>query len=151
MKNKKEFVNPETTVSLTKNGWDYVKEDLHSGLGVKADKDKPMWSLMPWEQLSKVVDILTFGAKKYAPDNWKKVPDGKKRYEDALYRHMTSWSSGEKVDPESNETHLAHVICNALFLMWFEEQEAKKKKSLFKRLRNFRRKIYKNERSKRKN
>lgn len=64
MKNKKEFVNPETTVSLTKNGWDYVKEDLHSGLGVKADKDKPMWSLMPWEQLSKVVDILTFGAKK---------------------------------------------------------------------------------------
>lgn len=100
-----------------------MEEDIHSGKGVKADAGKPQWSLMPWEQLKKVVDILTFGAKKYAPDNWKKVPDGKKRYEDALYRHMTAWSSGEKVDPESNETHLAHVVCNALFLMWFEDQE----------------------------
>lgn len=91
-------------------------------IGVKDDGGKAQWNLMPWKQLSEVVDILTFGAKKYAPDNWKKVPDAQARYEAALYRHMTSWSSGDKIDPESKKSHLAHVICNALFLMWFDAQ-----------------------------
>lgn len=90
--------------------------------GEKLDKGKSQWNLMPWNELSEVTDILTFGAEKYAPNNWKKVPDAKNRYEAALYRHMTSWSKGEKKDPESNKSHLAHVICNALFLMYFENK-----------------------------
>lgn len=93
-------------------------------IGLKLDNDKTQWYLMPWKQLKVVADILTFGAKKYQPNNWKFVKNAKERYESALYRHLTSWSSGEKTDPESGKSHLAHVICNALFLMFFEDEDS---------------------------
>lgn len=103
------------------------KETANKTIGLKKDNGKPQWHLMPWKQLAAVVDILTFGAAKYAPNNWKFVPNAEERYEDALYRHLTAWSSGEKKDPESGKSHLAHVVCNALFLMFFEDKESHSK------------------------
>lgn len=88
--------------------------------GVKFDYDKPQWSLMPWKALSQVVDVLTYGAKKYAPDNWKKVPNARQRYIDAGFRHLTAYASGEKNDSETGLSHLAHAMCCLLFLLAFD-------------------------------
>ena len=91
--------------------------------GVKYDNDKPQWSLLPFKALKEVVDVLTYGAKKYAPDNWKKVPDAKRRYTDAGFRHFTAYASGEKLDPETGKSHLAHAMCCLLYLLAFEVGE----------------------------
>ena len=88
--------------------------------GVKFDNDKPQWSLMPWKALSQVVDVLTYGAKKYAPDNWKKVPNARQRYIDAGFRHLTAYAGGEKNDSETGLSHLAHAMCCLLFLLAFD-------------------------------
>ena len=96
--------------------------DVHSGKGVKLDDGKPHWELLPFEQVSQVVDVLTFGAKKYAPDNWKKVRP-MKRYVGAAFRHLTAWCMGEKFDKEDGKSHLAHAICCLLFLMWADDNK----------------------------
>lgn len=88
--------------------------------GHKADNDKPRFSLVPLSALSEVIKVLEFGAKKYAPDNWQKVPAARTRYYDAAMRHLTAWFSGERNDPESGIHHLAHAGCCVLFLLWFE-------------------------------
>jgi len=91
--------------------------------GIKFDSEKPRWSLLPFESLFEVVEVLTLGAKKYAPDNWKYVPNAERRYVDAALRHFTSWIAGEKKDPETGKSHLAHVMCCLLFLIWFEKKK----------------------------
>ena len=91
--------------------------------GVKYDSEKPKWTLLPFRALQEVVEVLTFGAKKYAADNWKHVPQAQERYIDAAYRHLADWNSGEKKDPETGKSHLAHAICCLLFLLWFEQKD----------------------------
>lgn len=94
--------------------------------GTKFDKGKARWDLLPFAEVEDVVDILTFGAEKYAPNNWQKVKDAKSRYTAATFRHLVSWIKGNKIDKESGKSHLAHAICNLLFLMWFDKQESHK-------------------------
>jgi len=89
-------------------------------LGKKYDAGKPRWDLLPLEPIKAVVDVLTFGAKKYAPNNWKKVARPRERYYAALQRHLYAWRLGEKKDPESGLPHLAHALCCLVFLAWFE-------------------------------
>ena len=91
--------------------------------GVKHDSDKPRFSLLPLKQVWDIVAVLEFGAKKYAPDNWQKVPDAENRYFDAAMCHLCAWRSGEKRDPETNLPHLAHAACCLLFLMWGDDRE----------------------------
>ena len=91
--------------------------------GVKYDEDKLQWSLLPFRALKEVVAVLGFGAKKYAPDNWQRVPDARTRYVDAAFRHLTDWHLKERLDGETGKSHLAHAICCLLFLLWFEQEE----------------------------
>lgn len=92
-------------------------------LGIKFDKEKVRWSLVPTGVMTDVVDVLTKGAQKYAPDNWMYVPDSRSRYYDAALRHLTSWWEGELNDPETGNSHLAHAMCCLMFLHWFDQQE----------------------------
>lgn len=93
--------------------------DLPTGLqvsdGRKDDAEKPRWDLVPWGAMSEVVKVLTCGAKKYAPEGWKTVPDWRRRYFAATCRHLISWTLGEKTDPETGLHHLAHAACCVLF------------------------------------
>lgn len=89
--------------------------------GRKDDSAKPRWSLLPAGALAAVVGVLEFGARKYAPDNWRLVPDARRRYFDAAQRHLWAWWQGERLDPESGCHHLAHAACCVLFLLALEE------------------------------
>lgn len=91
--------------------------------GVKHDAAKPRWSLLPLTAVGRVVDVLEFGARKYAPGNWQRVPGARDRYFDAALRHLVAWRTGETADPESGHHHLAHAACCVLFLLWFETEE----------------------------
>lgn len=98
-----------------------------SGLtsGVKLDKDKLDWSLLPPDEIEEIVKVLHYGARKYEPDNWKKVDNGRKRYFNAALRHLWAWWKGESKDPESGLSHLAHATCCFMFLMWMEKNNNK--------------------------
>lgn len=99
--------------------YDHLKPDK----GVKYDSDKPRWDLVPTGVLGQLVDVLTVGAKKYSPDNWKHVEDCRNRYYAAMMRHIDSWWEGESDDPETGLHHLAHAICCAMFLIWKDDNK----------------------------
>ena len=89
--------------------------------GMKYDAGKIRPSLIPVECLEEIAKVLTYGAEKYAPDNWKQISP--ERYHDALWRHYIAWQKGEKADCESGLSHAAHFAVNAIFLLWFEIQK----------------------------
>lgn len=91
-----------------------------SGSGLKFDGHKPRWSLMPKGVVLEIIEVLEFGAAKYQENNWQRVDNGRQRYYDALMRHIEAWWLGEKRDPESGRTHLAHAACCLVFLMWLD-------------------------------
>ena len=92
------------------------KSQLASSGGRKFDGGKLQYGLIPPLAMAEMVKVLTFGAEKYEPDNWKNVPDSKRRYFDAMERHIWAWKAGEQIDPESNILHLAHAMCCLFFL-----------------------------------
>lgn len=89
--------------------------------GRKFDSDKRPWHLLPMKPIEQIVDVLAYGAKKYAANNWQKLADPEDRYYAACLRHLTAWRMGETTDPESGIHHLAHAACNLVFLLWFAE------------------------------
>jgi hypothetical protein len=96
---------------------DIIKKSQNATTGGrKFDGGKLQYGLLPPLALKATVDILTFGAEKYEPDNWKYVPDSKRRYFDAMQRHLWAWKEGEVNDAESGKHHLAHAMCCLMFL-----------------------------------
>lgn len=67
--------------------------------------------------LEGVLEIATFGAKKYARSSWHSVPDALQRYSDAMVRHQIAIGKGEIYDPESGLLHRAHFAWNALAVL----------------------------------
>lgn len=83
---------------------------------LKFDSDKPRMSLVPPSLNIEVAKVLTYGAKKYKPDNWRKVKS-RERYIDALERHLADYKAGIENDDESGLLHLSHMATNIAFLI----------------------------------
>lgn len=86
---------------------------------LKNDSGKPTFELIPFELLADVNKVLEHGRRTYGANNWRK-PEGFKmsRCFNALLRHMFAWWRGEDLDPQTHICHLAHAMCNLLFLMY---------------------------------
>jgi hypothetical protein len=111
------------------------KNDLRVG-----NLDIELWELVETKQFTKddsvkilltdmnfteIYKVLQFGAKKYTPNNWQKCDD-KKRYTNAMLRHVFAYLNGEKIDSDSGLHHLAHAATNCLFLVFFDKNEGDK-------------------------
>ena len=83
--------------------------------GKKFDQEKPMLYLLPPKSLIEIGRVLTHGAEKYGPENWRKVDDLQNRYTSAALRHIVAHMEGEKYDEETYLSHLAHAMCCLLF------------------------------------
>ena len=104
---------------------EYKNHIAHAGekVGAKFDNEKTRMDLLMCgcaKSLEQVAKVLTFGAKKYADDNWRLVPDAKKRYHAALHRHLNAYYQGKKLDDETGLSHLSHALCCLHFLLEFE-------------------------------
>lgn len=99
----------------------YVSSDRP--LGLKFDKGKLRYSLIPPTATKAIAEVLTFGAEKYAPNSWQSVDNGHERYLDALMRHLEAYRSGELLDQESGLPHMSHLLCNAAFLTYFDSKD----------------------------
>jgi hypothetical protein len=96
--------------------------------GIKNDSNKIRWELLPFRELEDVVKVLSFGSDKYSDNNWKQL--SRDRILAALLRHIVAYKQSLelhdpklKLDDETNVNHLAHAICNCLFLLWFDNNE----------------------------
>lgn len=94
---------------------DYSGDNYPQPTGRKDDGDKPPMQLIDAEYLEGLARVLGFGAKKYAPDNWRGgIEYG--RLIGAAYRHLGAINKGEDIDPESGEPHVYHLACCTMFL-----------------------------------
>lgn len=94
---------------------------------MKFDTGKPRYDLIPPSSMAGLAKVLTYGAKKYKPHNWKEV-DSLDRYVAALYRHIEAWRQGEKIDSESGLLHLEHALTNVAFLLELDKPKMPKRK-----------------------
>ena len=87
---------------------------------VKFDSGKVDWTLVPFEALEGMVQVLEFGAVKYSRNNWQ-MDNGFKwtRVAASALRHLFAWLRGEDNDPESGLSHISHCQCNLLFLAYY--------------------------------
>ena len=93
----------------------------------KNDAGKLRMDLLPFESVEAVAAVLTFGAQKYSEHTWQLVENAEDRYAAALLRHMSAHMKGERLDPDSGLSHLSHVACNAMFLIYFDEKKNNQK------------------------
>ncbi len=105
-------------------------KDAHES-GAKLDTGKNRISLLFMQYFPNAIDAITevseFGAIKYIPGGWKKVPDGYQRYTDAMARHYLADCSGEIFDEETNLPHDFQLAWNALARIEFGIMEGKYK------------------------
>jgi hypothetical protein len=85
--------------------------------GRKDDAQKARWDLFPFRALEEIARVLTYGASKYNDDNWRKVPNLRRRYLAAAFRHVVAWRLGQLRDPETGLHHLAHAACCLIFIL----------------------------------
>lgn len=133
-------LSPEQEAQLDKMWEDKKKADAERLLkadpssATKLDQGKTDWSLMPWEAVEEINKVLEFGAAKYnevgksGPDSWnwaKGAGLGKRRLLSAIFRHLFAYARGEKTDPESGLSHIAHAGCSILFILFYQKNPVK--------------------------
>jgi hypothetical protein len=62
------------------------------------------------EAMSDVLDVLSMGAAKYGPEDWRARPDIVASSWEAAMRHLQQLALGQGLDAESGLPHEAHVI-----------------------------------------
>lgn len=101
------------------------------GIARKNDTEKPRLDLLPVDPLIEVGKILTFGAKKYAENNWQGLEVS--RCYAATLRHLFAWWNGEDKDEETGLSPIDHAICELMFISWIlkhrPEQDNRRKQA----------------------
>ena len=84
--------------------------------GKRNDTGKPKLHLLSYEALEEVAHVLEYGAEKYGDFNWRKGIKYTRNLNSAL-RHVFQFLSNAGQDPDTNRSHLAHAICNLMFVL----------------------------------
>lgn len=85
--------------------------------GRKFDGGKLRYDLVPVLAFEDQVKGLTYGATKYDDNNWRNVPEGRKRYLAAAMRHIQEYRKGNLWDHEQEIHHLSAAINNFSFIV----------------------------------
>lgn len=89
------------------------------GTGARYTEGKPDYSLMPLHLFEEVCHVWKHGEEKYRRWNWARGMAWSVPYA-CICRHLFAWYRGERNDPESGCSHLAHIVCNVIMLMHFD-------------------------------
>lgn len=95
----------------------------------KDDKEKPLAAIIFQDfprALKKVVEVATFGSKKYKRSSWPAVPNARERYEDAMFRHLIDYfiEGKNSIASDSKLKHLSHALWNMMAILELDEREA---------------------------
>lgn len=116
--------------------------------GLRYNEGKRQWSLVDFESLEPMVEVLEYGAHKYSvyedeqgiqykgdeisisyvkEKNLKVISSGRDNWKkgfplteisESLLRHQFALLKGELIDPQSGLPHIGHLLCNALFFAY---------------------------------
>lgn len=103
-------INCEAALNAAGVQYEVVEEFL------KFDGDKLRYDLVPPSAIEAMAAVLTFGARKYKPNNWKNCQEPE-RYLAAMMRHVEAFRKGEELDKDSGLPHLAHALTNIAFML----------------------------------
>lgn len=110
---------------MSKTELDPTGRDPHQP-GAKLDSGKTLsWTMLEGfaRALNEVAQVTTVGARKYTPNGWQDVPNGKDRYMQAFGRHMLAYARGEHIDGDTQCLHKAQMIWNLLASLELELRE----------------------------
>ena len=81
------------------------------------DAKTPM-QFIPLSSLDQVAHVMKLGSEKYGFLNWRHC-DGVEfnTYKGAMLRHLAAYCDGEDIDPESGQSHIAHIAASCLILL----------------------------------
>jgi hypothetical protein len=92
-----------------------MNREFNTGAHRDTGENKLRMSLIPHDELNRVLKRYLDGAEKYGANNWKKgMPLSV--YYDSAQRHLFKWWNGD-----TDEDHAAAVIWNMLGAMWTEK------------------------------
>lgn len=94
---------------------------------MKYDTEKNRLELIEPAFIEGLGAVLTMGAKKYAPNNWKNATEeDRERIKGALLRHIMAYLKGDRLDAESGESHLYHASFGLMVLDYFDRKDDEK-------------------------
>lgn len=91
---------------------------MTTNIAQKFDTQKNRLELVDPISIEGLAAVLTFGAQKYAADNWRNGLEYT-RLIGAMKRHLSAFEKGEDIDPESGLPHIDHLGCCWMFLSNF--------------------------------
>ncbi len=98
---------------------DQQNRQFNTGAQRDTSDGKLRQSLIPTEELNRVLKRYLDGAEKYGENNWMNgMPLSV--YYDCAHRHMSAWWRGDQ-----DEDHAAAVVWNMLCAMWTESNSKK--------------------------
>ena len=115
--------DPGAKVDGGKIDYTLIPPELLDGLA-RACEDEEVregMALLPLAALSWKARLYARGAKKYSPNGWKEVPNGRFRYIKAAYRHLMRHLKGEYLDKETKAPHLVCLSWNADAVLYYFE------------------------------
>lgn len=74
------------------------------------------YHLLPWDALEELARVYEYGAKKYAPNSWRDVPNAIEEYTNAMFRHIRAVSEGRVWDEEA--AALGFKIRHQSMVLW---------------------------------
>lgn len=78
-------------------------------------RSKPSMHAVPPKPLFAIA--ATFKVLQYGLFNWREKPIRQSIYTDAIYRHLAAWRDGQDIDPDSGQSHMAHIAANSIIVM----------------------------------
>lgn len=82
-----------------------------------AAREKLSFSAVPPLALRRIAEALNTGVAKYGRFDWRSGRVHFSTYFDATLRHLLAYSDGERCDPESGLSHLAHAAASLCVLL----------------------------------
>ena len=89
---------------------------------LRYNNNKLPMHLVPPDAIESMARVLDYGASKYSERNWELEAPVSVPYA-SLMRHLQAYWAGENCDPESNLSHLDHIIMNAAMLVRYAKNE----------------------------
>lgn len=111
---KREIMKPTLTEEQQKELMKDVNRAFPTGAQRDTGESKLRMSLLPQQELNRVLKRYYDGAEKYGENNWMKGMPLSVYYDSAM-RHIQSWWNGE-----DDEDHASAVVWNMLCAMWTE-------------------------------